>query len=149
MRLRLSDISDADAQKWFRFDKGDITRLQHALQVPDHVVTRNRDHANGDEAFCILLPCFLYPNRLFDDCKLMHRSLASLSQIFNHILSLLQKIIAICPQVNLQEGQAESEVGEGEQIFRRDPQNSLLHLCLCLLRGTNLQKFLKHFLQPH
>ncbi|GAV08288.1 hypothetical protein RvY_18004 [Ramazzottius varieornatus] len=84
-------ISQASAQKWFRFDKLHLERLRLALRVPDVVYTPERDRATGLEAICIVLRRFVSPNRLFESKRLMKRSALSFSRIFNHTVMLIHR----------------------------------------------------------
>lgn len=88
-RVCLSEISNENAQRWFRFDKADIGRLCVALRLPDRVITTYADNASGEEALCILLRRLVYPNRLFELEKMFRRKPCSISRIYNHMLKLI------------------------------------------------------------
>ena len=53
-KFDMDKVSQADAQKWFRFDKSHLEQLRTALRIPDILITPERDRASGVEAICIV-----------------------------------------------------------------------------------------------
>lgn len=85
----LAGISRDDAQKWFRFKKEELKKLQLALRIPKKIVTAHRDRACGLQALCILLRHLAYPNRIIETSKMFRRSNSAFNRIFNHVLCLV------------------------------------------------------------
>ena len=62
----LKNMTDDECWSEFRFRKHDIPRLRQALRIPGSIVTYNRLRLDGDEALCIFLKRYSYPNRYSD-----------------------------------------------------------------------------------
>lgn len=69
-----------------RFQKDDMERLLHALQIPGFYICKQRTHASGMEALMILLRRLVYPNRLCDLADVFERSVSELSLITTKVI---------------------------------------------------------------
>ncbi|XP_031554794.1 uncharacterized protein LOC116291725 [Actinia tenebrosa] len=85
-RLNFQDITDADCETMFRFQKNDMEHLLDCLQIPEHFVCSQRTKATGMEALMILLRRLAYPNRWCDLVPIFGRPESELSLIFNKVL---------------------------------------------------------------
>lgn len=70
----------------FRFQKDDMERLLHALQIPGFYICQQRTHASGMEALMILLRRLVYPNCLCDLADVFGRSISELSLITTKVI---------------------------------------------------------------
>ena len=81
-----------------RFQKDDMERLLHALQIPGFYICQQRTHASGMEALMILLRILVYPNRLCDLADVFGRSISELSLIITKVIEfkkLFQEIFVL------------------------------------------------------
>ncbi|KAK3734504.1 hypothetical protein QZH41_010192 [Actinostola sp. cb2023] len=84
--LNLQDISDDNCENMFRFQKDDMDRLLHALEIPDHYICSQGTSSSGMESLMIMLRRLSYPNRWIDLVPVFGRSQFELSVIFNEIV---------------------------------------------------------------
>ena len=113
-RLKLMDLSDAQCEAMFRkvlsfcaqlflyfmhghwgpewyyvihrFQKEDMERLLHALELPVYYECVQRTKCTGMEALMILLRRLVYPNRWCDLVPVFRRDEPQLSLIFNKVM---------------------------------------------------------------
>ena len=88
-RFDLGNFTEEECENNFRFKKGDIPRLHHALFVPDELKSQSRTKWSGMEGLCVVLRRLAYPNRLKDIVPIFGRSETELSMIFNGTLEWL------------------------------------------------------------
>lgn len=84
--FNLENMTDDECWSEFRFRKNDIHRLRQALRIPDSIVTYNRLRVDGDEALCIYLRRYSYPNLYSDLLPRFPRPVGELCIISYHIL---------------------------------------------------------------
>ncbi|ETL85448.1 hypothetical protein L917_15004 [Phytophthora nicotianae] len=90
MRFNFNDLPDAVCKARFRFDKSEMCLLVKILKIPDNIVTRDRTKAIGLEVLCVLLYKLAVPVRWEDTEIFFGRSSSGLSNIFMHLLDLLE-----------------------------------------------------------
>jgi nuclease HARBI1 len=73
----------------FSFGKSDIPRLVEILGIPNVFITDNRLRTTGQEALCMLLRRFIYPNRQGDLAHMFGRPRDEISRIVNQLSALL------------------------------------------------------------
>lgn len=76
-----------------RFPKGDMERLQDALQLPASYICSQETVTTGMEALMILLRRLVYPNRWSDLVPVFGWTVSELSLIFNKVKLLLCSFI--------------------------------------------------------
>ncbi|KAG2888217.1 hypothetical protein PC119_g22127 [Phytophthora cactorum] len=86
IRFNLASPADANAEKEFRFDVRGVLELARLFELPEFVITSERDKAHKTEAVCILLARLSYPNRNYDMMQRFGRSPSALSRLFSHIV---------------------------------------------------------------
>ncbi|KAG2761633.1 hypothetical protein PC116_g12271 [Phytophthora cactorum] len=86
IRFNLASLADANAEKEFRFDVRGVLDLARLFELPEFVITSERDKAHKTEAVCILLARLSYPNRNYDLMQRFGRSPSALSRLFSHIV---------------------------------------------------------------
>ncbi|KAE8953238.1 hypothetical protein PR001_g32882 [Phytophthora rubi] len=89
IRFNLVSMADANAEKEFRFDVRGVLELARLFELPEFVITSERDKAHKTEAVCILLARLSYPNRNYDMMQRFGRSPSALSRLFSHIGTIL------------------------------------------------------------
>ncbi|KAG3111648.1 hypothetical protein PI125_g8937 [Phytophthora idaei] len=55
IRFNLASLADANAEKEFRFDVRGVLELARLFELPEFVISSERDKAHKSEAVCILL----------------------------------------------------------------------------------------------
>lgn len=73
----------------YSFRKDDIPQLVDALRIPRVFITNNRLRCTGEEALCMLLRRFAYPNRHGDLSEMFGRPPDEISRIVNQVSVLL------------------------------------------------------------
>ena len=73
----------------FRFEKNDVPRLLHVLQIPVVISIERCNACPGIEALCILLKRFTYPVRYCDMVPLFGRSVPELCRIVHYMVNLI------------------------------------------------------------
>ncbi|KAE9045759.1 hypothetical protein PR001_g4824 [Phytophthora rubi] len=79
-------MADANAEKEFRFDVRGVLKLARLFELPEYVITSERDKARKTEAVCILLARLSYSNRNYDMMQRFGRCPSALSRLFSHIV---------------------------------------------------------------
>ena len=85
-KFDLTNVTDDECWSEFRFRKHDIPRLRRALRIPESISTYNRLRVDGNEALCIFLKRYSYPNRYSDMIPRFARPIAELSIISYYVL---------------------------------------------------------------
>lgn len=81
-RFQLSKYSDADAIRFFRFDRPGIVTLARCLRLPTPIVLVNGGVVDPVEAVAVLLYRLSYPRQLADMTKRFRRDVSTLSRIY-------------------------------------------------------------------
>ncbi|KAE9003855.1 hypothetical protein PR003_g17303 [Phytophthora rubi] len=85
--FNLDGYTDTNADLEFRFNVAALRELHELYQIPEVVVTDQRDSLPGIEALCIMLSHLVYPKRYFDMMKTFGRSIPAMSRIFLHMVT--------------------------------------------------------------
>eukprot|EP00854_Cymbomonas_tetramitiformis_P004261 gene4261-5245_t len=80
--VTISDFTDTQCWLNFRFKKGDLYRLQRALNVPAVMKTSQGHKFTGEEGLLIMLNRLAYPSRLSDLAGKFRRRPERLSELF-------------------------------------------------------------------
>jgi nuclease HARBI1 len=83
---RISDISDSQAENFYRFRKSDLYHLLQALRFPSIFVLDNGCVVNGEEALLIMLYRLAYPCRLIAMQEVFGIEISQISRIFNQTI---------------------------------------------------------------
>jgi len=84
---------------FYRFQKDDMDRLLHALEIPDHYICSQGTSSSGMESLMIMLRRLSYPNTLYLFTRRSSRSLHALpvnSTGFSLVLTARLRILATC-----------------------------------------------------
>jgi len=88
-RFDLASFTEAQCLDKFRFCKDDIRNLVTVLEIPPVMSLKNRCVVDAEDALCMTLRRFVYPNRLTDLEKLFGRPKSVLSLAINETVDFL------------------------------------------------------------
>ncbi|TPX34384.1 hypothetical protein SmJEL517_g03040 [Synchytrium microbalum] len=90
-RLILSNLSDSDCMKHFRFSLLQIEALVEALRMPTTLITDNRLRLSSVDALAIFLKRMVYPCRLVDLVRFFGREQSVISRFANHVSQFIHE----------------------------------------------------------
>ena len=88
-RLDLSQFTDDECLRLFRFTSTHLDELQMYLNIPEQIIGPNGIKCSGTEGLCVLLRRLAYPNRLTDLVPIFGLHPTHLSIVFNTVLNIV------------------------------------------------------------
>lgn len=74
---------------WFRFERYDLKGIIAALNMPDVIISSDRDRANTFDVFCLLCAKYAFPKRYCDLIREFARSASAMSRLIKCLRKLL------------------------------------------------------------